>query len=58
MCMYVDWIGSYVEILLDCTTVRPSWFLDGLGGGFLDLILTRMRCFVYVYVFGLDRFIC
>ena len=58
MCMYADYRGSYVEILLDCTRVRPSRFLHGLGGGCLDLILTRMTCLVYMYVCGLDRFIC
>ena len=58
MCMYVDNIGSYVEILLECSRVPPCWFREGLGGGCVDLILTRMICLVYVFVCGLDRFIC
>ena len=56
--MYVDKIGSYVEILWECTSARPNWFPKGLGGGCLDQILTRMTCVEYVYVCGLDRFIC
>ena len=58
MCMYVDLIGSYVEIPLNCTKVQPSRFQEGLGGGCLDQVLTRKWCFVYVYVCALGRFIC
>ena len=54
MCMYVDWIGSYVEILWECTSSRPNRFGEGLGGGCSDRILTRMTCRGYVYVCGLE----
>ena len=53
MCMYVPKIDLCVEILLEWARVRPSRNREGLGGGCLDSILTRMKCLVYMYVLTL-----
>ena len=42
---------------MEWAKVRPSRYREGLGGGCLDQILTRMKCNVYMYVCGLDRLI-
>ena len=58
MCMYVEYISSDDAILLQWTSVRPSRFSEGLGGGCLNQILARMMSHVYVYVCPKDRFMC
>ena len=40
MCIYVAYLGSYVEIVLECTRIQPSRNREGLGCGSLDQILT------------------
>ena len=38
MCMYVDYLESYVEGLCVSTRIRPSWNREGLGCGNVDQI--------------------
>ena len=57
MCIYMNYLGSYVEMFLECTMIRPSRAREGLGCDFVDQILTS-RFLVYVYICGLPRFIC
>ena len=39
MCIYVNYLGSYVEIFLECIRIQPSRNREDLGGGCLNQIL-------------------
>ena len=50
MSMYLDYVDLCVDTLMECIKSRPSRFREGVGGGCLDHILSRVKGLVYMYV--------